>query len=82
MEKFSCPENETCVTAPSPSHNIMEKCEGHLMEKLSCPENETKVTPLPSHSIMETECLTSNIRMQLNARHNARGIVVCLNFDP
>ncbi len=31
--------------------------------------------PPPGH-VMETECWTSNMRMQLNARHNARGILV------
>ncbi len=54
---------------------------GHnIMEKLSCPEKEICVTPTP-HYVMEK-------LMQLNARHNARGILVvrrsdnCSRFSP
>ncbi len=32
--------------------------------------------PPPCHCVMETECWTKNKRMQLNARHNARDILV------
>ncbi len=45
-------------------------CQPHWEPWLRCLEKETR------HNITETECWTSNIRMQLHTWHNARGILV------